>query len=320
MKDNNWHKSRLEFYLQNNYPKIIFSFSSKSLVNISETLNKYMSHLTKDSVLLSLYDINYAYKNEEISNIFKNFDGNLFLDSGKFEASGIHDISESYFYDYKSQSWDYELYKNSITNFKQIYDKYNLVNFDINTGILDQIKNGSKNFSEKNIKGKKIHLTHPYDKFWNENQLKTLLDLLIKIGSFFDVLGFTEKELGRNIIEKIKNLLYIRKYLSSNSTEYVPIHIFGCGDPKTIILLFFAGGDIFDGLGWLRFYFKQNSTYYKNEFEIDSFYGSVHNTDIILHNIQYLRNLESNLSFSLIINDYSQFKTEIDFVDKIEVL
>src|SRR5260221_13350584 len=50
----------------------------------------------------------------------------------------------------------------------------------------------------------------------------------------------------------------------------IPIHIFGCFDPQTIPYLFFSGADIFDGLSWMRYYFRDGHSFYYREFEYDT--------------------------------------------------
>ena len=45
--------------------------------------------------------------------------------------------------------------------------------------------------------------------------------------------------------------------LSGKKEVFKPIHIFGCSDPKSIILLVLSGADIFDGLGWIKHAFNE---------------------------------------------------------------
>jgi hypothetical protein len=48
----------------------------------------------------------------------------------------------------------------------------------------------------------------------------------------------------------------------------MPIHIFGCLDPLSILAYFLCGADIFDGLVWLRHGFHQNLAMYPSDFTI----------------------------------------------------
>ena len=85
----------------------------------------------------------------------------------------------------------------------------------------------------------------------------------------FDILGFTEKELGSSIFERASNLYQIRKALYNADID-TPIHIFGCLDPLSATLYFLCGADIFDGLSWLRFSFKNGTAMYLNHYSINS--------------------------------------------------
>ena len=68
----------------------------------------------------------------------------------------------------------------------------------------------------------------------------------------FDIIGVTEKELGESILERLVTLANFRKQLDAAEVDR-PIHVFGGLDPLYTPLLFAAGGEIFDGLGWLRY-------------------------------------------------------------------
>ena len=76
--------------------------------------------------------------------------------------------------------------------------------------------------------------------------------------SHFDIIGFTEKELGVSILERCMNIIRIRYALIEEELD-IPIHIFGCLDPLSIIIYFSCGADIFDGLSWLRYNFDNDS-------------------------------------------------------------
>ena len=68
----------------------------------------------------------------------------------------------------------------------------------------------------------------------------------------FDVIGVTEKELGKGLMDRLKRLAKLRLTLWDNGIE-APIHVWGGMDPLTTPLYFFAGADIFDGVSWLRY-------------------------------------------------------------------
>jgi len=71
----------------------------------------------------------------------------------------------------------------------------------------------------------------------------------------FSIIGVTEKELGTNIIDRIKRIAYLRRGLDEAGV-LAPIHVWGGLDPVSTPLLFFAGAEIFDGVSWLRYAYR----------------------------------------------------------------
>jgi hypothetical protein len=114
----------------------------------------------------------------------------------------------------------------------------------------------------------------------------------------FSILGLTEKELGKSILERCQNLLRLRSEFEKSGFQ-IPIHILGCLDPVLIIAYFLCGADIFDGLAWLRYVFYDGLALYPStaniitekwnysEQELANFYG--------IQNIQTLNRLTSSM-------------------------
>lgn len=71
----------------------------------------------------------------------------------------------------------------------------------------------------------------------------------------FDVVGVTEKELGDRLLGRLVSLAQLRKRLDE-AAVMAPIHVFGGLDPLMTPLYFVAGGEVFDGLTWLRYAFR----------------------------------------------------------------
>lgn len=70
--------------------------------------------------------------------------------------------------------------------------------------------------------------------------------------SRFDVIGFTEVELGDSLLDRLTTLAELRQILRSAGVV-APIHLFGALDPLFTPLYFAAGAEIFDGLSWMRY-------------------------------------------------------------------
>ena len=71
----------------------------------------------------------------------------------------------------------------------------------------------------------------------------------------FDIVGVTERELGESILDRLVNIAKLRTLLNASGVP-LPIHIFGGLDPLFTPLYFAAGAEIFDGLGWLRYAYR----------------------------------------------------------------
>ena len=72
----------------------------------------------------------------------------------------------------------------------------------------------------------------------------------------FDIIGVTERELGESILDRLVNISKLRKLLNAERVS-CPIHVFGGLDPLFTPLYFAAGAEIFDGLGWLRYAYRE---------------------------------------------------------------
>ena len=72
----------------------------------------------------------------------------------------------------------------------------------------------------------------------------------------FDIIGVTERELGESILDRLVNTSKLRELLDAKGVSH-PIHIFGGLDPLITPLYFAAGAEIFDGLGWLRYAYRE---------------------------------------------------------------
>lgn len=77
-----------------------------------------------------------------------------------------------------------------------------------------------------------------------------------------DVVGLTEKEAGRTLVDQLRTIANLRKQLDSIQLDNMPIHVFGGLDPIRTPLYFLAGADIFDGLSWLRYGFQAGRAVY----------------------------------------------------------
>lgn len=78
----------------------------------------------------------------------------------------------------------------------------------------------------------------------------------------FDLIGVTEKDLGQTLLERLVNLAQLRRVLNEGGADK-PIHVFGALDPLFTPLYFAAGGEVFDGLAWMRYGFHRDVPVYR---------------------------------------------------------
>ena len=78
----------------------------------------------------------------------------------------------------------------------------------------------------------------------------------------FDVIGVTEKELGDSVLDRLISLATLRSILDAADVDS-PIHVFGGLDPVFTPLLYAAGAEVFDGLGWLRYSYKNGMPFHR---------------------------------------------------------
>ena len=71
----------------------------------------------------------------------------------------------------------------------------------------------------------------------------------------FDVVGVTEKELGESLRDRLTSLAHLRTVMDKADAT-APIHVFGGLDPLITPLYVAVGAEIFDGLSWLRYGFR----------------------------------------------------------------
>lgn len=83
-----------------------------------------------------------------------------------------------------------------------------------------------------------------------------------ELGSF-DIIGVTEKELGKTMLDRMAQIAKLRLAMDEADVKN-PLHIFGALDPLSVCLYYIAGAEIFDGLTWLRYGYRDGLSIYKH--------------------------------------------------------
>lgn len=298
-------------------PMLVPSFSSKANIDIIKTLET-MSETINGPVLISAYDVYYAKnKNNNFPEI--TFPDLIFLDSGGYECLKDKDASEIGFYNPEPRKWDREMHFKIVQTWPKDIPTV-VISYDhpsLRESTEKQIEN-SKNFFRGIDNVLKEILIKPETKGAiriNPDNIIQNLDLL----STFDILGFTEKELGYSIFDRMITIAKIRIEMERRDIR-IPIHIFGSLDTITTPLYYFSGADIFDGLTWIRFSFNNGETLYSNSFlpkqhGIQSNMNVLHITNLNL-NYNYILRLKMDLEKYQSTDSFVHFGQNSDFFKK----
>jgi hypothetical protein len=294
-------------------PLLIPSFSSKgfgvSKRGKSEIREIFTvaSPLLTDTMLVSAYDLSQKHLDPIVSAITEI----IFVDSGGYEISDIHDLSAVYRYPVIHESWtDKEL--------REVYDHWPehvpavFVSYDHpdeRRSLADQITDTRKLF--KNYPHQ-LHtlLIKPETEGQKYIQTKNILANVKKLGAF-QIIGFTEKELGKSILEKMTRIATIRLAMDNVGLQRIPIHIFGSLDPLVSVLYFLAGAEIFDGLTWIRYAYTEGQTCYLHNYGVR--YVGINKTEdavkvqVMRDNLNYLLRLTHQMRTFLHDGDFSNF-------------
>lgn len=84
-----------------------------------------------------------------------------------------------------------------------------------------------------------------------EEVIKAVIADATQLGSF-DIIGVTEKELGRSMLDRMVQIARLRQAMDDAGVE-IPIHVFGSMDPVSVCLYYVSGAELFDGLTWIRY-------------------------------------------------------------------
>jgi hypothetical protein len=155
-----------------------------------------------------------------------------------------------------------------------------------------------------------------------ETATQSSLDQVLKIATAqaeelasFDVIGLTEKGLGKSPMQRMVRIAKLRRALDE-AKVVSPIHVFGSLDPVSITLYFIAGAEIFDGLTWLRYAFVKDEGAFKDQCAYihgyATFQHGVHMDDknqrlrVMTDNYYYLLDLTERLKHFESTKDFSK--------------
>lgn len=290
-------------------PMLVPAFSSKANIDICKTLET-MSESINGPILISAYDVNHTEEFPPIT-----FPDLIFLDSGGYECLRDEDVSEIGVYQPEARPWNRDMHLKVVQEWPK----------DIPTVLVSYDHPLERGPTEKQIEDAK-DLFHKTDNILKEILIKPetdrkrirLDDIIKNIDtlSTFDILGFTEKELGGSIFDRMVMIAKIRVEMDKHEIR-IPMHIFGSLDTITTPLYYFSGADIFDGLSWLRFVFHNGETLYINSFG-PRLHGIQTNMDVLsmaatASNYGYMLRLKMDLKRFQSTGAFDHFGNNSDF-------
>lgn len=294
-----------------NLPLFIYSYSSKGFPDVIERLEHSLPHVP--SYLLSLYDYEYIFP----SGLILAEDSRIRIwDSGGYETAICPTCSNSVSF----KKWDENTYIQTANRIP--WNGHDvLVSYDTpyeSISVKQQLERALHLYTK--VKGTYtkdllIHVPNNMDPY-------VLAETLKPYASEFHVLGLTEKEIAPTWAHGAYFINRLRAALSVFDMErYIPIHVFGCFDLKTMIRFALAGADIFDGLTWLRYLFLNGKTLYRREIEyavpIEQLLTANTELSMILHNLQDMEQARSDLTYAIHANDMETLEEEMSEIHEV---
>lgn len=222
-----------------------FSETSRALHSMGPYLNEVM--------LVSAYDLHHGHY--QAPEPFFKIPSLLFLDSGGYELSSDFDSSEPKHIAAPSKEFSQDDYLKLL---ERLYRKYSDLPFSIaNYDWAPRRKPFDVQFREASDLFARFPawqgncILKPDSAKRDVLSIDALTPHLDALRSF-QIIGVTEKELGKNLLDRLKRIARLRRELTKRGVT-APIHIWGGLDPVITPLYFFAGADIFDGVSWLRY-------------------------------------------------------------------
>ena len=297
-------------------PLIVPSFSSKGFTNI-KAIMKSMSEYITESSLVSLYDIHYGHINRR-----NNFADVLFFDSGGYEATVDTDLSDARRISTKPKAWSHRKYIGALKKLSfPAETTHVLVNYDHPRSRLpyeEQIERARSDFESVGNKGFVSEILFKPEKGSDYLDVAKIVGLLDR-SSEFDVIGFTEKELGESTLDRMHAIAQFRLALDKVELNK-PIHVFGAFDPISVPLYLVAGADIFDGLTWLRYALHEGRAIYIQNYV--NLTGSLDSKQSMAETKTWVDNISSMLKLQLQMRtftntrDYSTFEFHSDLIKR----
>ena len=301
-------------------PLLVPSFSSRGFrfnrKGVSEIRNVFVNaaEILTESMLVSAYDIRYGHLPKPVR--FPCTPLLTLVDSGGYETGMDHDYSAVYSYDHKTQEWNSRSYQSVLDDWPGRIPAA-FVSFDKESAgktIPRQIAQAAELLSRY---PQQLHtfLLKPTRKC--RGLLQNTVNIAqphLKEFAAFNIIGVTEKELGRSMLGRMETIAKLRRGLDAVGVA-APIQVFGALDPLSSTLYCLAGAEIFDGLTWLRYSYRDGQCVYSHNYGVlhigidqeDDFVRS----KVFSVNYSFLRDMQLCLRNLVTNGDFANLDTRI---------
>ena len=287
-------------------PLLVPSFSSKGFPDVDKII-RTTSEVLDGPALVSAYDLHY----EHVKPPFE-FATLLFLDSGGYEAGKDVELSDVGDRAHEPEKWSTDMHAKTVRDWCPEVPTV-LVGYDHprNRCCFEAQVNRTLAMAWGHGDFARAILLKPETEAQNYIQIDEVLKKAHLL-SQFQVIGITEKEIGNNILTRMVNIARLRKRMNEVGLQEVPIHVFGSLDTISTPLYFLSGADIFDGLTWLRYAYRDGLTIYRHNYAaLDLSLGTkVHLVDgkCWFENYYYLQSLQDEMRRFLLNGDFGCFR------------
>jgi hypothetical protein len=195
-----------------------------------------------------------------------------------------------------------------------------LLSYDIvGLSIPDQVRLGLELFAEvkdlKVVPDLILHVEKP-------DQIEQIAETLIFQQTETAILAIPLDDLPGGWAKRSIYIRQLREVLNKASPDkYIYLHLLGCIDPGSVAHFFWAGADIFDGTGWLQYYFTNDyHAYMFKDYELQT-NGRRHSAILVkqmaLSNIRLLEKLGSRLGNAALNAESQKFRVILERVSDV---
>jgi hypothetical protein len=304
-----------------NTPLLVPSLSSKGFpflttkdrkASEAEVFLRIAAPGLNESLLISAYDIRQGhlpdvaqFSDGFLQSIYSN-PKLLIIDSGGYEKSRDYDSGSVYRYPVKSEPWGPGKLAETLSSFSPEVTGA-IVNFD-GKGSYERQISDAQAFLSRWPRFLAVCLVKPEPRaqYLNVDKLRPLLPRL----HAFSAVGVTEKELGSSVLDRALAIAKLRGALDQGGVD-IPIHVFGSLDTLFTPLYFLVGAEIFDGLTWLRYAYRDGATVYPDALALMEGDLSLRDDQrvarMVVHNLDYLGRLKLQMRRYVRERDMSVF-------------